>query len=443
MKLDKEWALKQRFWLLLGTFGLLWFVCLIVLWVVGSGPIEAAQTALKAADDAIQPYTARSGPKVPKNDNFLPEWVKYGTTFRNHKDKVWRTAWDGDEPKPDDPPGKALWPGQKGMYTWPSTEDHPLNQIVLSPAKEIEAPLRQWYKGSENSSPYRDQFGALYYELKSTADEVQEARPSVPLKPLDPVVFKGGDRSKDADYLNYLGVMQLVDINADLVTNPPSTEECWLMQEDFCVKRELLYVFADAMNMAAHMDVVDAPPSDKSAADPQIRGRHTFRNDSWEVTLLFDQGGKDPNGVSTWRVRPDSTIKNVHVSHRDQDLGSPIRKNGGVWFRLRQGAAVWKIAFEGTPVPWDQTHTMADGEYKDGWSLKGNPDPSKPMALEQVFDATNTPITEIGEIAIPKASHKNANRLLIAAKPERFGQKPAAPAGAPAPGRRERRRDPL
>ncbi len=68
--------------------------------------------------------------------------------------------------------------------------------------------------------------------------------------------------------------------------------------------------------------------------------------------------------------------------------------------------------------------------------MKGKPDPSKPMELEQVFDATNTPITEIDEIAISKVSHKNANRLLVAAKPERYGQKPPPPdAKAPGAGR--------
>ncbi len=163
MKMDKEWALKHRFWLLLGTFGLLWFVCLTALLVFGGGPIEAAKKAVTDADGVIKPYTANSGPNRPKNDYFLPKWKEYGTTFRNHKNTVWKIAWYGDEPKPDDPPGKVLWKGQGGMYTWPTTErldngvlvagDHPLNQVLLSPSVPFEAGLRQWYKGSDIPRP--------------------------------------------------------------------------------------------------------------------------------------------------------------------------------------------------------------------------------------------------------------------------------------------------
>ncbi len=433
MKMDKEWILKRRFWLLLGTFGLLWFVCLLTLWIIGGGPIEAAKKVVTDANAVIQPYTSNSGPNRPKNDSFLPKWKEYGKTFSDHKITVWGIAWYGDKPKPDDPPGKLLWKGQGGMYTWPTTDDHPLNQVALVPSKEIDPLLRKWYKGSDDFSPYRNQFNSLYYEVKSTANEAEAAKPGPPGRPLDPVVFKGGDRAKGGDYL---GVMKQVDINSEAVTSAPSTEECWLMQEDFWVKREVLYALSDAMNMAAHMvegaapDAADAP-ADKPEADQKVLGRRTFHNDSWEVTLLFDQGGKDANGLPMWRVRPDSAIKNVSVGHRDQDLGTPALKNGGVWFRLRQGSAVWPIAFEGTPVPWRQKHTLADGAYKDGWNLKGNPDPSRPMTLEQVFDATNTPIAEIDEIAISKVSHKNANRLLVAAKPERYGQKPPPDAKAP------------
>ena len=434
MKMDKEWVLKQRFWLLLGTFGLLWFVCLIALAVIGGGPVEAAKKLFDDATTLIKPYTAGSGPSRPKNESFLPEWVKYGKTFSDHKNTVWGIAWYGDKPKPDDPPGKILWAGQGGMYVWPTTEcfengvvvpgDHPLNQLLFNAASPFEVKHRQWYKGTDNYSPYRNQFNVLYYQLRSTADEAKADSPALPQKPLDPTTFKG-------DFLS--GVMRQMDINSEAVTNAPDTEECWLMQEDFWVRGEVLRVVADAMNMAAHMNMDPVGAAADKAADPNVLGQRTFRNDSWEVTLRFDQGGPD----QAWRVRPDSTIKNVHVSHRDQELGSPALHNGGVWFRLRLGNAVSKIAFEGTPVPWNQTHSLADGAYKDGWTLKGDPklsDPNTPVSLEQVFDATNTPVTEIGEIAIPKVSHKNANRLLIAAKPERYGQKPPAPADAKTPG---------
>ncbi len=292
-----------------------------------------------------------------------------------------------------------------------------------------ESHLLYGYKGEEEAkSPYRKQFQWLQEELKSTDDERSAAAPAPPDKPLDAVAFRSADPAKD----DYYGLMSPVDINSDAVKNAPSPEECWLMQEDFWVKRELLYVVRDAMNLAAHMDNADAEFQNVPLPDPKVLARRVYRNDSWEVTLLFDH---DSDGKL--RVRPDSTIKNIHVSHREQFLGVPSARNGGAWFRLWQGGESWPIAFEGVPVAWGQEAKMSDGKYKDGWSLKGNPDPAQ-MELDQLFDATNTPITRIDAIAIPYVSDRNANIELFPTKLDRYGQKappaPAAPAGAPSPG---------
>ena len=51
-------------------------------------------------------------------------------------------------------------------------------------------------------------------------------------------------------------------IDFDSLSRTPDAEECWIAQEDFWVKRELLYVVKDAMQMAAHLDPV-ADASDK------------------------------------------------------------------------------------------------------------------------------------------------------------------------------------
>ena len=159
-----------------------------------------------------------------------------------------------------------------------------------------------------------------------------------------------GGRSRQGG--DYLGVMKPVDINSEAVTSAAGHRGVLadagrlLGQARGALRRPRRH---ERWPPAWNSRRTDAP-EDKSDADQKVLGRRTFHNDSWEVTLLFDQGGKDANGLPMWRVRPDSTIKNVHVSHRDQDLGTPALKNGGVWFRLRQGAAVWPIAFEGTPV---------------------------------------------------------------------------------------------
>ena len=112
---------------------------------------------------------------------------------------------------------------------------------------------------------------------------------------------------------------------------------------------------------------------------PSSRKRRS-RRASWAATssatpagrsqLLFD---KTDNGT---RISPDSTIKNVHVSHRDQDLGSP-KNPAGVWFRLVQdGNPVRAFAVEGEKVAWQQSRTFGAGKAKDGFPGHRRPDPA-------------------------------------------------------------------
>ena len=411
MKVDKDAILKQKFWILLGVFALLWLVCLSVLYANASGPLDKAKDDYKKANDAITQFT---GVKRPKNDSFLPPWKKHGERFEEHKKTVWKVAWDGDKVADGDSTASGLrWEGQKGIYTWPSSNEFNLQAELLypdsaksegKPAFDVDA--RQWYKTKE---AYASQFDKLYTELKGDRE-----RPTLDA-PLGAVDFKGG----------FDAVMQPVDWEKS--TRPPDIEECWLAQEDFWVKRELLYTVRDALSMAARLDPVDVE-FEKTPVPAGKLGRHVFRNPSWEVTLLFD---KTDNGT---RISPDSTIKNVHVSHRDQDLGSP-KNPTGVWFRLFQdGNPVRAFPVEGEKVAWQQSRTFGAGKAKDGFLV--NADPARPMQLEQVFDSSNTPIVVVDELKIPYLSHRNAIWPLIPTKPDRYGKhdSPADASKAPVPG---------
>src|SRR4051794_9498689 len=106
LKLDKDAVKKQKFWILLGVFLLIWVIGLVTLKVSGSAPIEDAKKEFEKAKTAIKPHTA-----APKNvDTFLPPWEKYGKQFREHKDKVWEDAWKG----------------QKDLITWPNSPRAPM-----------------------------------------------------------------------------------------------------------------------------------------------------------------------------------------------------------------------------------------------------------------------------------------------------------------------------
>ncbi|HVS38665.1 MAG TPA: hypothetical protein VMS17_24125 [Gemmataceae bacterium] len=551
MKFDKEWLLKNQFWLLLGGVGLLWLVALCWLLFFIGDPVADKKKAFEDAEGGVSKLATNSGPSKPKNNDFVTPWNAYGDKFKSRKNTVWDVAWSGDpgdleskdaEVKDKDKlpegvkarhvysnaawevtllfdhpeksgwrilPGSSIknvsrrnqalataglgdgvrfrlvqgdanptlvyfagegdkkvlapdktltlgdsgaknglaveggdpaqpmrlqlvaaepWSGQAAMYNWPDDAflpngnpgdgKHLLNQELLSPVQTFSAADREWYKGTDpDSSPYRGQFKDLYNELHN---------PRLPNLPLDGVSFKESDPSKREDA--FYTVMGRIDINSPDVHVAPDPEECWLMQEDFWVKREVLYVVRDALDMAAHLDGKDA---EVSAPLPEgVKARHVYSNASWEVTLLFDQKG--PSG--SWRVRPDSTIKNIHVSRRDQYLGVPSAHNGGVWFRLRQGDdrnKITSVAFEGKPLAWNQSAILGAEANENGFAVKGGADPMQPMDLDQLFDGTNTPIKVVDEITISKVSHRNANRALVAAKPERYGLKAAA---TPPPG---------
>ena len=419
MKVDKDAILKQQFWILLGVFALLWVICLASLCLSAGSPVDEAKKNYDAAKSAVSKYT---GANRPKNDSFLPPWQADIEQFQQHKNTVWRTAWDGDK-EGETPPGQQPWEGQKGMYTWPSSAEYPLQSEVLYPDQMkadgttpvLDVNRREWYK---TKAGYASQFDDLVKELIGDRE-----RPD-PTLPLGAVVFKGG----------FDAVLQPIDWESS--QRPPDIEECWLAQEDFWVKRELLYAVRDALSLAAGMDAVDGE-FEKTPLPAGKLARHVFRNASWEVQLLFDKG---PNGI---RISPDSSIKNVHVSHRDQDLGS-ARNPTGVWFRLKQnGATVRSFAVVGEKVAWQQERKFgADAKSKDGIDVNV-PDPKQPMELEQIFDPTNVPIVAVDEIKIPYLSDRNANRPLLPAKPDRYGKKdvPAADASkTPTPGVLGRRR---
>src|SRR5271166_2811379 len=125
MKVDKDALLKQKFWILLGVFALLWLIGLSVLYASAGGPASAAEADFKKAKDAIGKFT---GANRPKNASFLPPWEKDIVQFDDHKKKVWKAAWEGDKVEEADAAaaGQKHWEGQQGMYTWPSSGEYPL-----------------------------------------------------------------------------------------------------------------------------------------------------------------------------------------------------------------------------------------------------------------------------------------------------------------------------
>src|SRR5258708_4342445 len=87
MKIDKEFLMKNRFWVLLGTAVLLVLICLGLVFL---GP---AKKASAAADTYAKTRKDYDNVKDPKNASFLPPWVQREKLFKDAKNAIWEKAW--------------------------------------------------------------------------------------------------------------------------------------------------------------------------------------------------------------------------------------------------------------------------------------------------------------------------------------------------------------
>src|SRR5262249_10148476 len=129
----------------------------------------------------------------PKTEAWQKPWNAHGEKFRKHKDTAWGQAW------------KA----QEHIYTWPVG----MPVRLLYPSDNFSLNERSTYK----NTLYRTQLEGL----ETIAHPVE----------FDPKVVIP---------------QQVWDAN-----KAPTREECWLAQEDLCVKRELLWVVRDTLDAVA------------------------------------------------------------------------------------------------------------------------------------------------------------------------------------------------
>ncbi len=346
MKLDKEIVVKHQFWFLLGSYLLVWLVAVLWLKVAAGGPIKAAEKKYKDSKGKLD--KAKQNPKNP--NTFCPPWREYGKVFDGHKRGIWGKAWDL----------------QRGMYNWP------FSFAVNTPQTEISQDDREKYQRE------------LYpNEIKKLKDDALEV--------LGPVELAGGF---EAIY------------KPQKWTDAPSREECWLTQEDYWVKRDLLYVIGGAVGAQAYMYPVEIDLK-KEPQPADVVARHRFRNLNWEITLLLKKD-KDKNLV----VSSDSTLKNVHPGRRTQVMASA--KGDGIVFNVYQqklGKKVPFIELKGEPVPWDKSVTFgSDHPLRDiDWT-----DSKQTVYVSQAFDWQTCPIRRIEAIEVGQQSCRTYTTALKA-----------------------------
>src|SRR5262245_896586 len=88
IKIDKDFLLKNQFWVMLGAAVFLWLVSLV--WVF-LGPAKKASAEAKAFAKTQDEY--KNSGKDPKNASFNTAWNQREKEFREARDKIWEAAW--------------------------------------------------------------------------------------------------------------------------------------------------------------------------------------------------------------------------------------------------------------------------------------------------------------------------------------------------------------
>jgi hypothetical protein len=353
MKLDSQTLAKNKFWVALGAFGLFWLIAVIVAEVAGMGDSDSKKAygaAKTAVDGALQ--------KGPKNETFNEPWNEHRKMFNKHKEVIWKKGWDL----------------QKGMYTWKSTRSAPLQDLLQYP-EDAFGPT-----ADDDANARTDYMNTLYKEQWEDLTDL-----------IHPAEYLGGLWS----------VVPLQDWK-----NPdrklPSREEIWLAQEDFWVKRELLYDLASAIAAVGHFKTLSdetfktAEEAKQAKVPESVYKRVRFRNINWEVELLVERDVR-----KRWAIHPESQIKNVHPSRRTQTVANP-RTNRPLRFVLsdRSGRAGYFLTVSGEPLAWDASRSLGKRYAVDTFDF------SVPFEMNQDFDWDYCPLRRVDAIVLGKHSHR-------------------------------------
>jgi hypothetical protein len=369
MKVDKELLLKHHFWILLGTFALLWLIGLCVMLFTLSDTIEGHKKDFKAKLDAAN-GEVKAGPKNEKT--YVPPWDKHKEMFLDHKDKVWHLGW-------------LL---QKDMYTWPGAfKDKMTDPSVVLSFEE------------------RDEFKKNLYDLY-----VNSLR----------------DRLKRSyDYKNGPAGVTPVDFNFDAVIKPvafmtvgeetplPTHEEIWLAMEDLWIKRDLVDIVRDVLDKTSKMEATEAVrPSDPDAKEKLAKAglpegavaRFILANATWELDLIVEKGEEQRDR----RISPHSRIRNIHPGKRTLSLANPHTKAPLAFKIYQTGLAPITLSVTGEDLPYGQSEEF--GKATDLVNLKLDED----FTVQQVFDWYTAPVKRIEQVVLGYQSSRTASAPLLA-----------------------------
>jgi hypothetical protein len=369
-KLDKEALIKHRFWIGLGLFGAIWIVGIIVVKVSGD------ETKKKAWEDAKKEIEGTKSKGV-KTEKWQDPWNAFGVVFSKQKDKIWKAAWEQ----------QAL------MYDWPDKM-----------AKPVYYPDDRFGSDDRSDVVNRDYYRTVLYPAQW--QDVKDHNGWVA-----PVEFYGG--------FDKVFPSQVWDLERS-----PTREEIWLAQEDYWVRREMLYIVATALENIVRFQEEKVDEKKEKLPDGVVKHLR-FRNANFELNLLLTKAPRGPG----WVIGPESTIKNISVTRRTLPLATPD-SNDGLLFILYQSGASFPMYIAGEPLAYDREVQIKKTFSTDTVDLK------KPFGVQQGLVWKNSPIRRIDELRLAYHSHRTitsglkAREDLKALDPEPKEDAPAPTGGS-------------
>jgi len=366
-KLDKEFLIKNLFWILLGTAGVLLFIQFCIVLVPGS--VKTAQDNYNAAQKELEKTEQGKNGKLV-NEKFYPPWVKRQNEYRAKKEDVWGKAYIAQNVSTGkkDKQGNDI-PWDTPVLTWPKFANNTI-KTKLTDTQAFGSPI-----DADICLEFRNNYHTQIYAEKD--------RPS-----MKTFLFPNG---APADFRFPVdGDPQRIfrPVNWKIDENP-TPEECWLAQEELCVRREVVLALKEAYDSIALCQKVTDPSKEKIPVPP---GAVRFRNRTWELDLFVDKN----------TVKGTSTIRNINPSGRPQAL---VVEGLGTVFRLRQNKQSSELKeIRGVLLAPNQTSTLGADTSFDSLNL------SQPFEVEQVFDKATSPLKRIEalEIGTLAMSHRIA-----------------------------------
>jgi hypothetical protein len=414
VKFDKEALIKHHFWILSGVFVLL---ALIPMCLLGMGVSDSVTKAQKSLDDTKKSV---AGVKSPKNQSWVDAKKRADDIVKKRRDVVWDQAWKT----------------QEMMMTWP------------------EQLLPRWSKYKYMGEPIEQ------FEEKEWVEDYSEQLGDIP-RIIQPVNDYNGDGSVQFKGGSLEGLFQL---QRKFDNRPVTTEDIWLAQEDFWVKRELALIIREANDAVARFkEVTPQPAQEKTAAKPAPAADKTAKDgqppavvarspdpvvarspdratDGHGQETVPQQGGtaKDAQPAAAKEAKPapakpaappsDPNHKIFRNPYWELDL-TLARSNRGKYsvrgtiqnigkkkeplgidfmvFLDDIGSAGVLLPANMLPLAVGQKETLPEVQVSDAATVKGL------YGVEQVLTWRTAPVKRVDELALNHNSSRTAHKALI------------------------------